>query len=256
MKNPPAITSRALFIVSALCLASCESGDPVADMEMDAPVYGNAKPTTFTMQADGVIRLKDIAVAGKTIRAARKLNKSETEILRLLAQKKFDGFMVTALEELRPKYEKQKVVVRQETARKSRIIKAAAETKAAEVEATAGPGAPAAQVIRQQAATEVAKVAQAEQHAIALIDDAWHKEAVDKIRSNYGTNFAVPVKANGPEAAVAFASVDDKGTARASDTAYALNTAPDALLASASSGKAVVAHQGSQSLLISAQTPF
>jgi len=256
MKIHTAIFSRVVLSSTALLLASCGTGDPLADLEMDGSVYGGDKPTTFTMQTSGPVRVRDLVVAGETIRVARKLNKSEVEILQALAEKKLEGFMVTALEELRPKYDRKKQAVRRQTVARTTTIKQTAERKAAAVEATAGPQAPEAVAIRKQAEQEVAQVAKEEEQKIAFIDAEWHQEALAKVRTSYGTNFAVPVKSTSGEATVAFASVDDRGNVRASDTAYALNTSPAALQTVAANPRAAVTHQGGQSLLIAARPAF
>lgn len=253
MNIQTAIFRRFFSILLTLALASCGTGDPLAELEKDGSVYGRGGPTTFTMDTTGPVRVRDLVVAGETIRVARKLNKSEMEIIQALAQKKFDGFMVTALEELRPQFDKKKEEVRRQAAVKTNTIRQTAERKAT---AAASPQAPEAVAIRRQAEEEIAQVTREEKQQIAFIDTEWHKAAAAKVRAGYGTNFAVPVRSAGGEATVAFASLDDRGIARASDTAYALNTTSSEFLTAAANPRAAVTHQGRQSMVIAARPPF
>jgi len=269
----------ALLSVGALLLASCQTTDPLADLERRGPTFGGGGPTQFHVETDGTtpVKIGDLVSAGETIRQYRRLGKNEQEILQALAQKSFDGFVVSALEELRPKYEPKFAAVRQEAQRAVAKVEVERKTQIAQVERTvAAPQPPApqpdvpappappvagpAQVaalkaeVEQAAEQKVAVIKKEEENKLAALNVELRQEAIALTQQRIGTQFAMPVKAASDQAVAVFASVRGD-TVTVSDTAWELSSTPAQLTAAAGAGRpASVRHQGRENLLLASAT--
>jgi hypothetical protein len=273
------LPSLGLPSLGALLLASCQTTDPLADLERRGPTFGASDPTQFHVETDGTtpVKIGDLVSAGETIRQYRRLGKDEQEILQALAQKSFDGFVVNALEELRPKYEPKFAAVRQEAQRAVAQVEAEKKAQIAQVERSVAPQPPAprpavpappappkppapAQVatlkaeVEQAADQKVAVIKKEEENKLAALNVELRQEAIALTQQRIGTQFAMPVKAASEQAVAVFASVRGD-TVTVSDTAWELSSTPAQLTAAAGTGRpASVRHQGRENLLLASAT--
>lgn len=104
-----------LFILpaGALVLAGCQTvptGDPT---DLDGPIFGGRKETSFYMMPEkGDLRLRDIAVVARVLRKHRTLAAAEKELIRRSAQMQFSGLVALEIQRLEPKYEPLKQAAR------------------------------------------------------------------------------------------------------------------------------------------------
>lgn len=97
---------RTTSILLLLALAGCETaptGDPT---DLDGPMFGAKKDTSFYMMPEtGDLRLRDVATVARIIRKHRTLAAAEKELIRRSAQMKFNGLITLEIQRLEPKYE-------------------------------------------------------------------------------------------------------------------------------------------------------
>lgn len=106
MRRPP-------LLLLLLALAGCQTA-PVGDpTELDGPMFGSRKETSFYMMPEkGDLRLRDIATVARVIRKHRTLAAAEKELLRRSAQMQFNGLIALEIQRLEPKYEPLKAAAR------------------------------------------------------------------------------------------------------------------------------------------------
>ncbi len=104
---------RSLSLLVLLALAGCQTA-PVGDpTELDGPMFGAKKETSFYMMPEtGNLRLRDIATVARVIRKHRTLAAAEKELLRRSAQMQFNGLIALEIQRLEPKYEPLKAAAR------------------------------------------------------------------------------------------------------------------------------------------------
>ena len=233
----------ALLLPAALVPSCQNTGRVTDDTALDGPLIGPADETSFQATADGPVDLKGFVIIAKEIRKYRALNASEQEIVRRVVSLKLDGIAVKQMEQLKPKFEAKKKVVREQTQKRiaevKRKVRAAAPARSeAEIEK-----APEVVQARQRIEVEA-------QQEITKIDDSLRQEAqAAAAKSLGGTDFAVRVNTDDGKAVVAFASFRQTGVQVAS-SAYEVVGMTGGQLADATNQGKVLAAEGKQSKLI------
>jgi len=104
---------RLLSLLVLLTLAGCQTAPMVDPTELDGPIFGARKDTSFYMMPEtGDLRLRDIATVARVIRKHRTLAAAEKELLRRSAQLQFNGLIALEIQRLAPKYEPLKAAAR------------------------------------------------------------------------------------------------------------------------------------------------
>ena len=81
------------------------------------PVHGRSEVNYVVTSEGGSIEIDNVADVAQKLGRYRRLDYSESEKLRQLAQEKFDGFIVQEIERLRPAYESRRKKIRTQSLR-------------------------------------------------------------------------------------------------------------------------------------------
>ena len=177
--------STAVLLLLSGCVGPTD-GDPT---ELDQPMFGRNRETTFFMQTPtGQVKARDLAAIARVIRKYKTLEAAEKELIRLAVKRKIDGLI--ALE--------------------ARIIENELRVKAARKRIAAMPD-------RRAAAEETKK-----------LDEEILREAARRVADRLANLAAVPVKSAENRSIIAFAKVAD-GQVQVADNAYEVDTVPAAL---------------------------
>jgi hypothetical protein len=177
-------SSAALLLLSGC--AGPTGGDPT---ELDQPMFGRNRETTFFMQTPtGQVKARDLAAIARVIRKYKTLEAAEKELIRLAVKRKIDGLI--ALE--------------------ARIIENEPRVKAARKRIAAMPD-------RRAAAGETKR-----------LDEEILREAARRVADRLANLAAVPVKSAENRSIIAFAKVAD-GQVQVADNAYEVDTPPAVL---------------------------
>ncbi len=202
--------SRFVLLLPAALLVGCDGYDPVADAQKRGSVHGR-ETRWVEGYGDGQTSVSGIAKRGDVIRRQIRLGASQAEIMRSLAQRKFDGYVATEMQFLQPKYEAKKRAVRSRTQKKVNSIRA----KASVGRITAAEADQQIRSVEADTAQEVAK-----------IDTSWRKEALARAEKKHG-EMALPL-ARGGEYTVVPTSIRG-GVAQTPTVALELNVDPRSL---------------------------
>lgn len=112
------------LLLPAVFVPSCQNtGRVTDDTALDGPMMGAADETSFTIGGHGPVKLTDLVIIAKEIRKYRALNASEQEIIRRVVSLKLDGVAVKQMEQLKPRFEAKKKVVREQTQKRIADVK-------------------------------------------------------------------------------------------------------------------------------------
>lgn len=180
MRFPSFLISSAGLVLIFLCGIGCA---PTAEERLarEGPVFGRSE-VSYVLGSEGRIELDEATEVAKTIGRYRRLNYSEAEKIRALAQEKFDGFVAREIEILR----KEKTF----TAKRKAIEKKA--QKRTQTKPTA------AIEIQEEATREILK-----------LEEELRTKAVIAVRRRYGSQIAVRVHAKDNQPAVAITEIRD-----------------------------------------------
>jgi len=103
-------------LIPGVILIACVSQSTEDRLSKMGPVHGPSDVNFAVSTTDGNLDLSNTADLARTLGQYRRLNYSESEKVRNLAQKKFDGFVVQEIRNLQPKYEARKRVIRKSSA--------------------------------------------------------------------------------------------------------------------------------------------
>lgn len=110
MRRPFFVRYSALFAV--LGIAGCQSAQQHGDL--DGPIFGKSKPTTFIVSTDDVMHGRDLAKVARIIRRYKTLDEAERALVRDSVSKRLNG--IIALEYKRvaeePEYKAKREVIR------------------------------------------------------------------------------------------------------------------------------------------------
>ena len=187
-----------------LMMMGCESVGPGV---YGGSVAGDDRPTRVVVSTDGPVGLGDIAKVAKTVRKYRNLNASEAEILRALAQQKFDGLVVREMKRLERKYEAKKVQV------KAKAKKRVAKVRRDAVRSTAKAPPEKKKVIQAAAVQEEKVIIKEQNDELEQLEQQLRKEAVASTIKKHGSNIVISVENPDKKAVAAFASVSPTGVA-------------------------------------------
>ncbi len=212
-----------LFALPALALAlalmSCQPLSPEERMRRMAPVFGQRDVTYVAGTDSGALPIGSVVSVSETLGVHRRLDASEAEILRELAQRRYDDFVVAEMRALKPEFERQKRAVRKRTA--SRV-------------ATARRRPPAAAAAREE------QLRDEEQAALAEIDKRWRRSALIRVEEKYGNDLAIPIKSRDRKPVVAITRVED-GEVKPPDRTFELDRG---------GGDGTVRHRGREATVI------
>ncbi len=232
------------LLLPAVFVPSCQNtGRVTDDTALDGPMMGAADETSFTIGGDGPVKLTDLVIIAKEIRKYRALNASEQEIIRRVVSLKLDGVAVKQMEQLKPRFEAKKKVVREQTQKRIADVKR-------RVRATT-PAKSDAEIEKAPEVVQATRQIQVEeQQEITKIDDDLRQQArAAAAKSLGGTDFAVRVNTDDGKAVVAFASFRQTGVQVASNAYEVVGLSGGQLAAATNEGK-VLAAEGRQNRLI------
>ncbi|MFT5468751.1 MAG: hypothetical protein ACI8UO_003863 [Verrucomicrobiales bacterium] len=176
-------------------LSGCQTTDPEARLDRYGTVFGDSDYAFVVGANSGSLNLRDVAAIAETIGVYKRLNASESEKIRALAQTKLDGYVLAEMRALEPQARRKKQAI----AKKSRIARASAPTEAA----------------RQ-------KIDAQERASIIRIEQEWRRSALTQVERKYGSDLAIPIRTRDRKPAVALAKVKD-GEVQPPKAAYELN---------------------------------
>ncbi|MEM7012493.1 MAG: hypothetical protein AAF585_13535 [Verrucomicrobiota bacterium] len=168
----------ALASSMAVVLVSCQTVDPEERLELYQSVYGDSNYSVIVGTDSGSLSLSDVATIGETVGVYKRLNASESEKIRALAQAKLDGFVLTEMKRLQPQVQRKKAAIRRQSA--AAIKKATTE-----------------------AAREKIRISEAA--AIQEVEKEWKRSALIQVEKRYGGSLAVPLRTRDQRPAVAIA---------------------------------------------------
>jgi|GEM_PF-4987909 len=252
--HPSAATATGWGITAtAFLLASCTTTDPLSELEKTGPVYGKRDSVGYTVTlATGEVKIGNLVRIGETVRKYKRLNASDAEIIRKLAQLKIDGLIVQELNNLKPKFQRKKAQVQKTAQQKIAKISATKKKRIVKTSASKPPSEAREEIAKIEAEAQQQQAAAQEEatQQIAVIDAEWKRAATQAIEQRYGSNFAVPVQNPQGKAVVAFATMKNDGSIRTAASAYELNTSPAALAAAVKRPDRTVAHSGQDYALL------
>lgn len=179
----------------AFAISSCQTTDPQTRADRYGTVFGDEEYSFVVGSDSASLSIRDVAVIAETIGVYKRLNASESEKIRALAQSKLDGFVLAEMRRLEPQVRRKRAAVR------SKFVAARAVAKT--------PG------IRQKIDAE-------EQVALAKIEQEWRRSALKQVERKYGSNLAIPLRTRDRKAAVALTKVKD-GKVQPPQTAFEID---------------------------------
>ncbi|WP_138084464.1 hypothetical protein [Phragmitibacter flavus] len=154
---------------------------------------GSGSTTTIYGESSGEgIKAMEVAEAARIVGRLRRLNVSEREIIRRVAEERFNFLVALEREALRTKYEIRKAEVRR-----------GALARVSKVQSGVRQGKMAASVAR----AEQQKIAREEQQLLGALEVDWMAEAREMAKRRYGSNFGIAVESEADKHVVAMADV-------------------------------------------------
>lgn len=170
----------------AVLIAGCATGPEGDPTELDQPLFGRNRDTTFFMTTpSGQVKVRDLAAIARVLRRYKTLEAAEKALIKLAVQRKIDGMI--ALE--------------------ARIIEREPRIVQARKRIAAMPD-------RKTAAAETKK-----------LDEEVFREAARRVADRLANLAAVPVKSAENRSIIAFAKVSD-GQVQVAANAYEVDTPP------------------------------
>lgn len=166
------------IFAATLALSSCQTVDTEKRLELYQSVYGDSNYSIVVGTESGSVSLGDVATIGETVGVYKRLNASESEKIRALAQAKLDGFVLTEMRRLQPQIQRKKAAIRRQT-----------------------------QAAIKKATTDAAreKIRVQESVAIEQVEQEWKRSALIQVEKRYGGSLAVPLRTRDQRPAVAIA---------------------------------------------------
>lgn len=174
--------AAAAMITALLMTGGCQPTSPEQRLARTGTVFGDSDVSYVVGTDSGSLPLSQVVVVAETLKVYKRLNASESERIRALAQTSFDGFVLGEMRVLAPEFEKQRRQLRSATRR------ALADTNDQ---------------------TVAARIRTAEADSLKEIDQQWKRSALINVTKKYGSDLAVPLRTYDHKPAVAVAKVRD-----------------------------------------------
>ncbi len=214
MASPSSIAYFCVTLLAGVCLSACVSQTPEERLANSGPVYGPSEVNYMVNSSGGAIDLKNTVDVAQTLGRYRRLNVGESEAVQRLAQEKFDGFVISEIQNLQPAYASRRREIKQRTQKLS---------------SSASP-------------PEVAKIQRDEAKSLQKLDSEIRNQAVIAAKRRYGSQIAVPMKTRDNKPVVVVAKIRGD-TVSTPTTAVELDRKPGS----------VIEHEGKRTTVIGNQ---
>jgi hypothetical protein len=190
-----------------------------------APVFGQRDVTYIAGTDSTSMPIGQVVSVSETLGVHRRLKTSEAETIRILAQKRYDDFVVAEMRAIESEFAAKKRDVRE---------KATTAVAAARSEQPASNAALSEEKLRAKERSDLAK-----------IDTKWRRSALIRVEEKYGSDLAIPIKSRDNKPVVAIARVRD-GKVDAPNKAFELKSRLDP-----KTGKVI--HRGREAAVLDAE---
>lgn len=209
--------SRCFIVAAALGLAACHA--PTSLRDLDAPVFGRSGATSFIIDTDRPLDVRELARFARVIRLYKELTPIELTAIQRRLQREVEDLIAVELQALRPGFEKNKVQIELQ--------------HRAQLDAARGDAG-------KSAALLVAHKVELQQ-----LETKLHEEARDRVLARLGNELALPLRTSDNRSVVAFGRMDGEQL-QVTSKAYELDVAAQNLKSEAK----ITASDGSKATLV------